>query len=184
MMKREDALRLVKKHVKTRNLVKHMLAAEVVMAALARHLGENEEKWALAGLLHDVDYDETSDEPERHSLVGGKLLEELGVDEDIVYAVKAHNECHGLRRESLLDKALWAVDPLTGLLVAAALIHPEKKLNAIDVGFVLNRFKEPSFARGANREQMKSCCELGLSLEEFIRIGLEAMQSISHELAL
>jgi hypothetical protein len=112
------------------------------------------------------------------------LLEELGVDEDIVYAVKAHNECHGLPRESLLDKALWAVDPLTGLLVAAALIHPEKKLGAIDVGFVINRFKESSFARGANRDQMKSCLELGLALEEFIEIALEAMQIVSSELGL
>jgi putative nucleotidyltransferase with HDIG domain len=183
-MNREDALSIVKQHVKTRNLLKHMLATEAVMASLARRLGEDEEKWALAGLLHDIDYDKTSDDPDRHSLVGGELLEELGVDEDIVYAVKAHNECHGLPRESLLDKALWAVDPLTGLLVAAALIHPEKKLGAIDVGFVINRFKESSFARGANRDQMKSCLELGLVLEEFIEIGLEAMQSISSELGL
>jgi putative nucleotidyltransferase with HDIG domain len=183
-MDRENALKLVKQHVKTRNLVKHMLATEAVMASLARRLGEDEEMWALAGLLHDIDYDKTSDDPDRHSLLGGELLEELGVDEDIVYAVKAHNECHGLPRESLLDKALWAVDPLTGLLVAAALIHPEKKLAAIDVGFVMNRFKESSFARGANRDQMKSCLELGLALEEFVEIGLEAMQGISSELGL
>ena len=183
-MDRKDALELVKKHVKTKNLIKHMLAAEAVMASLANRLGEDEKKWALAGLLHDVDYDETVNHPDRHSLVGGELLEELGIEEDIVYAVKAHNEYHGLPRKSLLDKALWAVDPLTGLLVAAALIHPEKKLKAIDVGFVMNRFKESSFAKGASRDQIKSCKELGLELEEFIGIALNAMQNISTKLGL
>ncbi|NLS45119.1 MAG: HDIG domain-containing protein [Firmicutes bacterium] len=183
-MEREDALNLVKKHVKTVNLIKHMLAAEAVMASLAEHLGEDEKQWALAGLLHDIDYDKTANDPDRHSLVGGELLEGLGIDKDIVYAVKAHNEFHGLPRESLLDKALWAVDPLTGLLVAAALVHPEKKLKAIDVSFVMKRFKESSFARGANRDQIKSCSELGLDLEEFIKISLEAMQNISSDLGL
>lgn len=183
-MEREDALNLVKKHVKTINLIKHMLAAEAVMASLAEHLGEDEKQWALAGLLHDIDYDKTANDPDRHSLVGGELLEGLGIDKDIVYAVKAHNEFHGLPRESLLDKALWAVDPLTGLLVAAALVHPEKKLKAIDVSFVMKRFKESSFARGANRDQIKSCSELGLDLEEFIKISLEAMQNISSDLGL
>lgn len=183
-MEREDALNLVKKHVKTINLIKHMLAAEAVMASLAEHLGEDEKQWALAGLLHDIDYDKTANDPDRHSLVGGELLEGLGIDKDIVYAVKAHNEFHGLPRESLLDKALWAVDPLTGLLVAAALVHPEKKLKAIDVSFVMKRFKESSFARGANRDQIKSCSELGLDPEEFIKISLEAMQNISSDLGL
>jgi putative nucleotidyltransferase with HDIG domain len=183
-VEREDALNLVKKHVKTINLIKHMLAAEAVMASLAEHLGEDEKQWALAGLLHDIDYDKTANDPDRHSLVGGELLEGLGIDKDIVYAVKAHNEFHGLPRESLLDKALWAVDPLTGLLVAAALVHPEKKLKAIDVSFVMKRFKESSFARGANRDQIKSCSELGLDLEEFIKISLEAMQNISSDLGL
>lgn len=184
MMDRQEALELVKKHVKTRNLIKHMLATEAVMKALAEHFGEDEGKWALAGLLHDIDYDETAHDPDRHSLVGGEMLERLGLPGDVVYAVKAHNEAHGFPRETRLDKALYAVDPLTGLLVAAALIHPEKKLSAIDVGFVMNRFKEPSFARGANRDQIRSCSELGLSLEEFIGVGLQAMQEIAQELGL
>lgn len=184
MMDRQEALDLVKEHVKTRNLIKHMLATEAVMKALAERLGEDQDKWALAGLLHDIDYDETAHDPNRHSLVGGEMLEKLGLPDDVVHAVKAHNEAHGLPRETRLDKALYAVDPLTGLLVAAALIHPSKKLSAIDVGFVMNRFKESSFARGANRDQMKSCSELGLSLEEFIEIGLRAMQGIAGELGL
>jgi len=111
-------------------------------------------------------------------------LKDDNLPEDVIEAIKAHNEIHQLPRETLLAKALYAVDPLTGLIVAAALIHPEKKLAPLDVNFILNRFKEKSFARGANREQIKTCEEFGLSLEEFINIGLEAMKSISDELGL
>ncbi|MGI6567017.1 MAG: HDIG domain-containing protein [Firmicutes bacterium] len=181
-MEREAALALVKKHVKTRNLVKHMLAAEAIMRRLARHLGEDEELWGLAGLLHDVDYEETMDDPERHAVVGAGLLESLDVDPAIVQAVLAHADKGP--RVSLMDKALYAVDPLTGLLVAAALVHPDRKLNSIDTEFVLNRFREKSFARGADREIIKTCSEIGLELEEFISLGLEAVQGISRELGL
>ncbi|MDN5348508.1 MAG: uncharacterized protein PWP65_2073 [Clostridia bacterium] len=183
-MKRNEALNLLKKHVKNKNLLKHSLAVEAVMRALARHFGEDEEKWGLAGLLHDIDYEQTKDDPTRHSLVGGEMLAELGLPEDIVYAVKAHNGYHGLQRESRMARALYATDPLTGLIVAGALIKPEKKLAAIDVPFLLNRYHEKSFARGANRETIASCSELGLTLEEFMQIGLEAMQGIAGELGL
>lgn len=183
-MDREEAYKLLKKHLKQKNLVKHCLAVEAVMEALAEYFGEDREKWALAGLLHDIDYDRTYDEPEKHSMIGADMLEEIGLDDDIVYAVRVHNEAHGLPRKSLMDKALYASDPLTGLIVAAALIHPDKKLSAIDTQFVLNRFGEKSFARGANREQIKSCEEMGLELEEFISIGLKAMQDIHKDLGL
>lgn len=103
---------------------------------------------------------------------------------ELVHAVKAHNEMIGVERETLLDKALYAADPVTGLLVAAALIHPQKKLSAIDVPFVMNRFKEKNFARGADRGQIESCRELGLELERFIALSLEAMQSIAADLGL
>lgn len=184
-MNRERALTEVKQRVKNKNLLKHMLAVEAVMAGLARRLGQDEEKWALAGLVHDIDYQETADQPEQHSLRGAEILEGLGFASDIVQAVKVHNPAHGLKRESLLDKALHIADPLTGLIVAAALIHPEKKLASIDTGFVLNRFGEKQFARGANREQIALCqTELSLDLEEFIAIGLESMQNISDQLGL
>ena len=183
-MKREEALALVKKHVKNKNLIKHMLAAEFVLEELAEHLGEDKEKWGLAGLLHDIDYDQTADDPKTHSLVGAKILEEHNVDPEIVYAVKVHNEVHGLERKCRLDKALYSSDPLTGLIVAGALIHPDKKLNSIDTQFIVNRFGEKHFAKGANRDQIASCTEFGLSLEEFIDIGLKAMQSKHKELGL
>lgn len=183
-MNREEALTKVKKYVKNKNLIKHMLATESIMRALAKRFNEDEEKWGLAGLLHDIDYELTEKEPEKHSLLAEELLEDDNLPEDVIEAIKAHNEIHQLPRETLLAKALYAVDPLTGLIVAAALIHPEKKLAPLDVNFILNRFKEKSFARGANREQIKTCEEFGLSLEEFINIGLEAMKSISDELGL
>lgn len=183
-MKRETAFDLVQKHVKNRNLVKHMLAVEAIMKALAERLGQNKEQWGLAGLLHDIDYDKTADSPEQHSIIGANMLAELGVAPDIVYAVKVHNEVHGFLRNSLLDKALYAADPLSGLIVAAALIHPERKLAAIDVPFLINRFHEKSFARGASREQIETCQDLGLSLEQFLELSLRALQAISSELGL
>ncbi|QIB26401.1 HDIG domain-containing metalloprotein [Caloranaerobacter azorensis] len=183
-MNRIEALKHVKANIKNKNLIKHMLAAEAVMRGLARKFKQDEEKWGLAGLLHDIDYEQTANNPEKHSLVGAKMLEELGYDKDIIYAVKVHNDIHGLERISLMDKALYSSDPLTGLIVAAALILPEKKLSKIDTKFILNRFKEKSFAKGANREQIAACKELGLELEEFIQIGLSSMQQISEELGL
>lgn len=184
MMMREEALQLLMEHVHNQNLLKHMYACEAVMRRLARHFGEDEELWGLAGLLHDIDYDRTKDDPERHSLQGAAILAEHGFPEVLTYAVKTHNDRHGLVRKSLIDKALYATDPVTGLIVAGALIRPEKKLAAIDVPFLLNRMAEKSFARGANREQIKSCSELGLSLEEFLGLALEAMQGIATELGL
>ena len=181
---RENALKIMRECIDNENLQKHSLATQVVMEFLARELGEDEEKWSLAGLLHDIDYVETVNNPKQHGLIAAKKLEEMGYSEDIVYAVKVHNEIHNLPRKSLLDKALYAVDPLTGLIVAATLVKPEKKIKAIDVSFLLNRFKEKSFARGANREQIALCKELNLSLEEFMEIALEAMQSIDKELGL
>lgn len=182
-MDRDTALNLLKSNVKNRNLVKHCLACEAVLAALANRLGEDEAVWRLAGLLHDVDYDQTADSPEDHARIGAGILQDAGVEPGIVHAVLAHND--KVPRESALDKALWCVDPLTGLIVAAALIRSEKKLSAIDTQFVLNRMKEKSFARGANRDQIRACeQELGLTLEEFVTIGVKAMQGISDDLGL
>lgn len=182
-MDRDAAFDLLKANVKNRNLVKHCLACEAVLGALAVRLREAEQTWRLAGLLHDVDYDRTADSPDDHARIGAQVLQDAGVDSGIVHAVLAHND--KAPRESNLDRALWCVDPLTGLIVAAALIGPERKLSAIDTQFVLNRMKEKSFARGANRDQIRACeQELGLTLEEFVDIGLKAMQEISGELGL
>lgn len=183
-MNREEALQILKQNVKNKNLLKHMYAVEAIMKTLAEKFDQDQELWAMTGLLHDLDYDQTQNDPARHSLVGGQMLEELNFPEQLVYAVKAHNEYHGLERKDLLSKALYAADPTSGLIVAAALIHKEKKLLAINTEFVLKRFGEKAFARGANREQICCCSELGLSLEEFLDLSLAGMKKIASELGM
>lgn len=184
MLTRDEAIKELHTQLKNKNLLNHCYAVEAIMEGLAEHFGEDKELWGLAGLLHDIDYEETKDDMARHSLVGGEMLSELGLPEKVVYAVKCHNGYHGLERKSLMDKALYAADPLSGLIVAGALIRPEKKLAAVDTDFLLKRFKEKGFARGANREQIAACEELGLSLAEFITTGLEAMKKIDQEIGL
>jgi len=181
---RKEALKLVRDKIDNANLVKHTLAVEAVMRRLAGQLGEDVERWGLAGLLHDIDYSLTSSQPERHSIVGAEMLEEMGIDPEIVEAVRAHNDAHGLPRNTSMAKALYSADPLTGLIVAAALVHPQKKLEPLDTGFVMNRFKEKSFARGARRDAISACSELGLSVEDFVGAGLEAMKGIADDLGL
>ncbi len=183
-MERKEALAMVKKNVKNKNLQKHMFAVEAICKKLAEEFGQDQEKWALAGLLHDIDYDLTAKDPQKHSMIGADMLEEAGLPDDIVYAVRVHNEVHGLPRESLLDKVLYAADPLSGLIVAAALINPAKKLEAIDPDFILRRFDETAFARGADRDQIKSCSEFDLDLEDFVKLSYEAMLEVSEELGL
>jgi len=152
------------------------------MRALAERFGEDVRSWGLAGLLHDIDYDETANDFARHGFMSAEILEEKGVGDAILHAIKAHPG--HIPAETMMAKALYAVDPLTGLIVAAALIRPDKKLRSIDTQFVLHRFKEKHFARGANREQIKSCDRLGMTLEEFVDVALSAMQGISTELGL
>lgn len=181
-MDRDAAWQLLTEQVKNRNLRKHCLAAEAVMRALARRLGEDEDLWGLAGLIHDVDYDQTADDPDRHAVVGAQMLRERGYPAEVVDAVLAHAGKKEV--ETRMERALYASDPLTGFIVACALIHPEKKLSALDLRFLKNRFGEKSFARGASREIISTCTELGLSLDEFLQVGLEAMQGIAQDLGL
>jgi len=181
-MEREEALELVKSKVKNKNLIKHMLAVEAIMKRLAQHFGEDEKLWGLTGLLHDLDYDETVNDPEKHSLKTVDWLKEYDLDERILYAIKAHPK--KVEPESKMDWSLFATDSLSGLIVAAALMHPTKKLKNLDVEFVMNRFKEKRFAAGARREDIKECERMGLSLEEFVKLALEGMQRIDNELGL
>jgi len=183
-MTREEALASVKANVENQNLVKHMLATEAIMRALAKRLGEDEEEWGLTGLLHDIDVELTEGDMKTHSKLGADLVKELGASEAIAHAILCHNEAHGIPLETRLDKALFCADPLTGLIIAAALVRPDKKLAGLEANSVLKRFKEKGFAAGANREQISRCSELGLELGEFIELGLEAMQGIADDLGL
>ncbi|GAB6153261.1 HDIG domain-containing protein [Desulfosporosinus burensis] len=184
MMTREEAYSELIKYVDNKNLLKHMLSTEIVLIRLAKHFDQDPDLWGMAGLLHDIDYEDTKEQPEVHSLKGAEILESMGLPQELVYAVKVHNQRHGLPRISLLDKALYATDPMTGLIVAGALIRPDKKLSGVDVPFLRKKFDQKAFAKGADRQQILTCSELGLSLEEFLGYGLEAMQGISLELEL
>lgn len=184
-MTRDEAHKILTDLIKNQNLVKHHLATEAVMRALAKRFREDENRWELVGLLHDADYELTKDNPEKHTLV---LEERIGKDlePDIMRAIKSHNkEYSGVEPQSKMEWAIYTCDELTGLIVAAALIHPDKKLNSIDADFILRRFDEASFARGADRKRITPCEEkLGIPLKEFIEIALKAMQDISSELGL
>lgn len=183
-MTREEALSSVKASVENANLVKHMLAAEAVMRALAKRLGEDEETWGLTGLLHDIDVELTDGDMTQHSKLGSDLARELGASEEMAHAILAHNQAHGIVLETRLDMALYCADPLTGLITAAALVRPDKKLAGVEARSVRKRFKEKSFAAGADRGQIAGCLELGIELDEFLQIGLSAMKGIAKDLGL
>ena len=156
-MLREEAINLLNDKVQNQNLIKHCVAAGACMRALAEYFDENQEKWGITGLLHDIDYEETKNEPLKHSLIGAEILEKLGIDKEIVEAVKTHNEIHEIAPQSRMAKAIYCVDPLTGLIVASTLVLPSKKIADLTLENVLNRFKEKGFARGANREIIAKC---------------------------
>ncbi len=186
MLTRERAYEIVKDHIKDDRMFKHCLACEAVMRALARHLGEDEEKWGLVGLLHDLDYLETKEDFYNHGRLAPEIAEKYGVTlpEEIKRAILAHVGHPDVIPQTLMEKAIYAVDPTTGFIVAAALISKQKKLNAIDVDFLMRRFKEKRFAAGADRSVISSCEDFGVPLEEFLGIALKAMQEISDELGL
>lgn len=181
-MQRDEAKALMERTIPNKNLQKHMLACEACMRALAAHFGEDQETWGLAGLLHDLDYDQTVNDFGNHGRITAKMLEGTDVPADVVHAIQAHPG--HVTAESKMDFALYAVDPVTGLIVAGALMHPSKKLSNVDVGFVMKRYKEKRFAAGANREQIATCERLGMSLDDFVGKCLAAMQGIASELGL
>lgn len=184
-MTREEALVLLRERVANPNLISHMLATEAIMGALAVRLDEDEGRWRLAGLLHDLDAEETADRMDVHATLTVAWLREAGLDdEEVLHAILAHNPGNGSTIGTCMDRALYACDPLTGLVTAAALIRPEKRLEPVALKSLQKRFKEPSFAKGARREDMLTCSELGLELDEFLSIGLDAMKEIADELGL
>ena len=181
-MTREEALELLKQHLHQPNLVKHCLAVEQCMRALARRLGGNEDTWGLAGLLHDLDYEVTEKSPELHTKETVKMLAPYNLPAEVLQAIQAL--AGQVPCQSAMDWSIYAADPTTGLIIASALMHPSKKLKAVDLDFLKRRFKEKGFARGARREEIEKCTNLGLTLDEFLGICLEAMQAIDQELGL
>jgi putative nucleotidyltransferase with HDIG domain len=183
-MNRDDALAIVNEYVENPNLVKHMLAVESAMRFYARKFGEDEEKWAVAGLLHDFDW-EIHPTMEEHPLAGEPILREHGVPEDIIHAVLSHANHTGIPRETLMEKALFACDEVTGLITAVALVRPSRALYDLKVKSVKKKWKDKSFAAGANREEIEQGAEeLGIDLWEHVANVIKAMDSIAEELDL
>lgn len=181
---RRDAWALLTRYTKNKNLQKHALAVEAAMRHYARHFGENEDEWGMVGLLHDFDW-EIHPTLEEHPIKGQAILEQEGFPRHIRRAIMAHAPHTGTARTSLMEKAIFAVDELTGFIVAVALVRPAKKLEDVDVAAVKKKMKEKSFAAAVNREDIqKGAEELGLPLDEHIHHVLTAMQESSDALGL
>lgn len=210
-MKREDADRLLNEMIKSPNLIRHGLAVEAIMKSLCKYLKErevkrmesetsseilrsaqddiksefNEEEWGVVGLLHDADYELVEKDPTRHTIVTGEKLRELGVSERIIEGIRAHHWGVKSTRDNIMEKAVFCADDTSGLITACALVQPEKKLATVKIESVIKKFKNPSFAAGAKREQIESCeKDLNIPLDEFLGIALKSMQGISSELGL
>lgn len=198
-MTRDEAYLTLKSLIKSENLIKHHLACEATMKALYKRLTpqnmqnpKDEENWGIVGLLHDADYELSKDHPEKHTLILEEKLKDK-IDPKLMYAIKSHNwKFNNVKPKSRLDWSIFCSDELTGLIIAATLVSPtspaggpDKKLSALTPDFVIKRFNEPSFAKGADRSQIKFCeKELSIPLNEFINITLTAMQRIAPSLGL
>lgn len=183
-MNRDEALTIVRDYVKNENLVKHMLAVEAAMAAYAQKFGEDEERWRVAGLLHDFDW-EIHPTLEEHPQKGADILREKGVDEDMVQTILSHAPHTGVERDSLIRKALFACDEITGLITTTALVRPSKKLADVEISSVKKKWKNKAFAAGVNRQEVQQGAdELGIELWEHIAFVLTAMKGVADELGL
>jgi putative nucleotidyltransferase with HDIG domain len=182
-MTREEALEIVKKYTEKDITYRHLISVEGVMRALARHFGEDEETWGLAGLWHDLDYDQTADDFPRHTHLTIEWLKDEGVeDERIFNAILAHK--YEENRKELIDRAIVHADAVAGLLVACALVRPEKA-QGMKVSSVKKKLKEKSFAPGVEREEIREVeGSIGIPLDEFIAIGITGVQDIAPEIEL
>lgn len=184
-MDRNKAESLLKKYVKNDKMLYHSYSSEAVMRALAKHLGRNEEKWGLAGLLHDIDSEITNADPLKHGLVAEELLLDEGIDEDIVDAIKMHNEeATGLERTTEFQYALAAGETITGLIYATALVYPDKKIKDVKPKSVTKRMKQSAFAASVSRDNIMECEKLGLTLNDFAEIALNAMKENADKIGL
>jgi putative nucleotidyltransferase with HDIG domain len=181
---RDEAFQLLREHTRNPNLIKHMLAVEAAMRAYARSFGQDEDLWGITGLLHDFDY-EKHPGPEEHPMVGVGILTEKGYPAEVLHAIKSHATYLGVPRDSLLDKTLFAVDELTGFIVAVTLMQPSRRLADLKTSSVRRKLKQKGFARAVSREDIHAgASELGVDIDEHIAFVRDAMAGISQELGL
>lgn len=184
MVNRESAWRLLCEYTQSESLRKHMLAVEACMRAYARKLDGDEEQWGITGLLHDFDY-EKYPTPQEHPFIGNKVLEERGYPEELRRAILSHAEYSGVKRESPMEKALFACDELAGFITATALVKPSKSLAEVDAKSVRKKMKDKAFARSVSRDDIiNGAADLGVDLDEHITFCIEAMKSVAGELGL
>jgi putative nucleotidyltransferase with HDIG domain len=184
MLRRDDALAIVREHVENENLVRHMLAVEACMRFYAGKLGEDAETWGITGILHDFDW-EIHPTLEHHPQDGAPILRERGVPEEVVRAILSHAQHTGVPRESRMEKALFACDEVTGLVTAVALVRPSRSIHDVEVKSVKKKWKDRAFAAGANREEIQEGAEdFGVELWEHVGNVIEAMRGVAGELGL
>ncbi|MBK6964688.1 MAG: HDIG domain-containing protein [Bacteroidales bacterium] len=185
LIPREEALILLREYIKNERMIAHSLASEAVLRAVARHLGRDEEKWAQAGMLHDLDVEVTHAEPTVHGLETARILSEMGIDADVVDAIKMHNEmATGFERTTEFQHALAAGETITGLITATAMVYPDRKVASVKPKSVVKRMKEKAFAASVKRENILECEMIGIPIDEFAAIAVEAMAGIADDIGL
>lgn len=183
-MTRGEALSLLHEYTEGESLRRHAYAVEASMRAYARKFGEDEEKWGITGLLHDFDY-EKYPTPEEHTIVGAKILAEHGYPEEVIYAIRAHADYNGLERNTLLAKALYACDEISGFVMAVTMVRPTRNVADVEVKSVKKKLKDKAFARGVHREDVyQGAEELGVNLDEHIEFIIRALTEVASELGL
>jgi putative nucleotidyltransferase with HDIG domain len=182
---REKAFKLLTKHLKNEKLISHCLAAEAIMRELAPRFEQDPDVWALAGLLHDIDYEITDGDPSRHGKEGAEMLLNHGVSPAIAEAIQNHNaEGLGLERTTVFDHALACAETITGMIAATALVYPDKKITSVKPQSVTKRMKTPHFARSVSRDIIMECETIGIPLQDFVAISLQAMSGIADDIGL
>ncbi len=179
VMSRDSTIEFLQQHVKTEMLMKHLYTVEAAMRGYARRFGEDEDRWGIAGLLHDFDW-EICPTPEEHPNYGAQIMRDHGYPEDMVRAVLTHGEHTGIPRESLMEHTLFAVDELSGFIRAVALVRPSKSLDDVTPRSVRKKMKDKAFARDVNRDDIvRGAEELGVDLDEHIAFIVESMKPIA-----
>ncbi len=186
ILKREDALDLLHKHVKSENMRKHCLASEAVMREVAGHLGRDEELYGITGLLHDLDVEITKGDPQKHGPTTVEMLKEFGMDKPEAFdAILRHNDlATGRQRTTEFDHALAAAETITGMITATTLVYPDKKLASVKPKSVTKRMNQKGFAEGVRRENILECEKIGIPLSQFVLLAMDGMKKISDELGL
>ena len=185
VLDRNKAFILLQQYIKNEKMIQHCLASEAVMRALASHLGRDQEKWGLAGLLHDLDVEVTHADPFVHGLKTEELLKDYGTEPEILDAIRMHNEvASGKERYTEFQHALAAGETITGLIFATTYVYPDRKLSSVKVKSVVKRMKEKAFAASVKRENIMECEKIGLSIEKFAEISIQALLPISEQLGI